>query len=203
MNHISEHSYHLTPADRSAIKGHLPMLIWFTGFSGSGKSTLADALEELLISKGIHAYHLDGDSLRMGLNADLGFTQEDRNENIRRVGEVANLMLDAGLVVLAAFISPLRSQRELIRSRVGEHRFFEVHVSTPIEVCELRDVKGLYAKARKGEIPEFTGISAPYEAPSNADVRIDTSQVELHEAVQIILNAIIGRGFTSVVESNR
>jgi len=175
MKNILEHSFGTTPEMRSAIMGHAPLLVWFTGLSGSGKSTLADALEQRLISNGMHAFHLDGDALRLGLNSDLGFTEADRNENLRRVGEVATLMLDAGLIVMGAFVSPLRTQRELLRQRVGDHRFLEIYVSTPIDVCELRDVKGYYAKARRGEIATFTGVSAPYEPPHNPDLILNTA----------------------------
>ena len=194
MENLEEHTYHVNPEQRWDINGHAPLLIWFTGLSGSGKSTLADALESYLIENGIHAYHLDGDAIRIGLNSDLGFSEEDRTENMRRIGEVAALMLDAGLVVIAAFISPLRSQRELIRSKVGSHRMMEVFVNTPIEVCEARDIKGYYAKARKGEIAQFTGVSAPYEPPVQPDVEIDTSKYSVEEAIKQISGLLSSKG---------
>jgi adenylylsulfate kinase len=195
MENLEEHTYHVNPEQRSVINGHAPMLIWFTGLSGSGKSTLADALESYLIEKGIHAYHLDGDAIRMGLNSDLSFSEEDRAENMRRIGEVAELMLDAGLVVIAAFISPLRSQREFIRSKVGSDRMMEIFVNTPIEVCETRDIKGYYAKARKGEIAQFTGISAPYEPPVQPDIEIDTSRKSIEVSIGQISILLAAKGF--------
>ena len=194
VRNIQEHTYGTNAQMRSAIKGHPRLIIWFTGLSGSGKSTLADALESLLISKGVHAFHLDGDALRSGLNSDLGFSEEERNENLRRVGEVAALMLDAGLIVIAAFISPMRAQRDAIRKKVGEKYFLEVHVSTPIEVCEKRDIKGFYAKARRGEIADFTGVSAPYEAPLNPDVAINTDEQSIAAAMQMLILAISKKG---------
>ncbi len=163
-------------ADRAANFGHEPRTVWFTGLSGSGKSTLAFALEEALIAKGVACYVLDGDNVRFGLNQDLGFSPEDRTENIRRIGEVCRLFQDAGLVVLTAFISPYQADRAQVRQLHPDGAFVEVFVDTPIEICEQRDVKGLYAKARAGEIPEFSGISAPYEAPENPELTIDTGQ---------------------------
>ena len=154
---------------REALFGHKSAVIWFTGLSGSGKSTVANALEQALAKAGKHTYLLDGDNVRHGLCADLGFSAEDRTENLRRVGAVAGLMVDAGLLVLSAFISPYRNQRELVKSFIPEGKFIEVHIATPLEVCEQRDVKGLYKKARAGEISHFTGISDPYEAPEQAD----------------------------------
>lgn len=196
MEHLKEFAYRVTPEQRAAVAGHGPLLVWFTGLSGSGKSTLADALECHLLGKKMHAFHLDGDAIRSGLNSDLGFSPEDRNENIRRVGEVAALMLDAGLIVIAAFVSPMKAQREAIRKRVGGYRMLEVYVNTPQEVCEARDVKGFYARARKGEIAEFTGVSAPYEAPESPDVIIDTSVQTIEEAIQSITFACATKGIT-------
>lgn len=198
MRNLQEHTYGASNESRYALNGHLPALVWFTGLSGSGKSTLADALEKALIARGVRAYHLDGDSMRLGLNSDLGFSQADRDENIRRVGEVAALMLDAGLVVIAAFISPMRYQREALRTKVGANRFMEVHVNTPIEVCEARDIKGLYAKARKGEIDSFTGISAPYEEPVQAELTIDTSVVSMDAALALLIEALRKKGITTM-----
>lgn len=166
----------VTGANRAANFGHASKTVWFTGLSGSGKSTLAFAVEEALVAQGIAAYVLDGDNVRFGLNRDLGFAPEDRTENIRRIGEVCRLFQDAGLIVLTAFVSPYQADRDAVRDLHPEGAFVEVFVDTPIEVCEARDVKGLYAKARAGEIPEFTGISAPYEAPEHPEIRVDTSR---------------------------
>jgi adenylyl-sulfate kinase len=198
MADLKEHDYHTSVAERSAVKGHPPLLIWFTGLSGSGKSTLADALEVLLVSKGKHTYHLDGDALRLGLNSDLGFSESERTENLRRVGEVSKLMLDAGLIVIAAFVSPLRAHRDRVRMMVGEQRFLEVYVNTPIEICEKRDIKGYYAKARRGEIAEFTGVSALYEAPLNPDLIIDTNELNTEEAMQLLILALNNRGVQTI-----
>ena len=162
--------------ERVANLGHESFTVWFTGLSGSGKSTLAFAVEQALVRKGVAAYVLDGDNVRFGLNRDLGFSPEDRTENIRRIGEVCRLFQDAGMVVLTAFISPYVADREQVRQLHPGGRFIEVFVDTPIEVCERRDVKGLYKKARAGEIPEFSGISAPYEAPEHPEIRVDTSR---------------------------
>ena len=159
---------------------------WFTGLSGSGKSTLANELEIRLTAMGKHTMLLDGDNIRMGLNRDLGFSDEDRTENIRRIAEVAKLMNDAGLIVLTSFISPFRKDRELARSIIGED-FVEIYVSTPLEECENRDVKGLYKKARSGEIPVFTGISSPYEEPEQPEVQIDTTDLSVEQAVTQLL----------------
>ena len=180
---------HVDDVARSAVTGHSGRTVWFTGLSGSGKSTLAFAVEKALIERGVLAYVLDGDNVRMGLNRDLGFSPDDRTENIRRIGEVCRLFQDAGLVVLTAFISPYRSDRNAVRALHPAGSFVEVYVDTPIEVCEERDVKGLYAKARAGEIPDFSGISAPYEAPVDPDLRLDTSQ-PLADCVEMVLDAL-------------
>ena len=166
--------------------GQSGCVLWFTGFSGSGKSTLATALEKELIDDHHFAYVLDGDNVRHGLNRDLGFSAEDRTENIRRISEVANLFSDAGVITLTAFISPYRADRQLARELIGDNRFREVFLTTPMEVCEARDPKGLYKKARAGDIPEFTGISAPYERPLNPDITIDTSKNDLTSCVAIL-----------------
>jgi len=158
--------------DREKLKRQESKVIWFTGLSGAGKSTLANALEVELYNRGLHTYLLDGDNVRQGLNKDLGFTEADRVENIRRVAEVAKLMMDAGLVVITAFISPFRRDREMVRELVGEENFLEIYVDTPLAVCEQRDIKGLYKKARAGLIPNMSGISSPYEAPDNASLVI-------------------------------
>ena len=167
-----------------------PKLIWFTGLSGSGKSVISNALENMLFKKGFSTYSLDGDNIRLGLCKELGFSIEDRTENIRRISEVANLILDAGLIVLASFISPLKSQRDLVKEIVGEENFVEVYVSTPLEECEKRDVKGLYKKARNREIKNFTGISSVYEPPEKPDLIIDTTDISIKESIQQIYNQI-------------
>lgn len=176
----------ITSTMRAAAKGQTPLTIWFTGLSGAGKTVLANALEKRLFALGLHTMLLDGDNIRHGLNKNLGFKEADRIENMRRVAEVAKLMNDAGLIVLASFISPYESDRGSVREIIGEP-FILVHVSTPLEVCESRDVKGLYAKARQGEIPNFTGITAPYETPANADMSIDMSGCEVDEAVDMLI----------------
>ncbi len=187
---IIPHNFTVTQQQRSDLKNHKPLLVWFTGLSGSGKSTIANALEKALFEKEIHTYLLDGDNVRQGLNNNLSFTAADRTENIRRIAEVANLMIDAGLVVIASFVSPYREDRENVKRIVGYNNFVEVFVNTPIEECERRDVKGLYAKARAGEIKNFTGVNAPYEAPLAPDVEVDTTLTSVEEAVVLIMNEI-------------
>ena len=167
-----------------------PKLIWFTGLSGSGKSTLASGTEAALHRLGFHTYLLDGDNIRRGLNKDLMFTDEDRVENIRRIGEVCKLMMDAGLIVVSAFISPFNKEREMVKELVGEENFFEIHVDCPLSVCESRDVKGLYKKARKGLIENFTGLDSPYEAPEDPYIRIKSAEVRVEDAVEKIVNKI-------------
>lgn len=171
-------------SDRAAILGQHPQTFWLTGLSGAGKSTLAYALERELISNGRACYVLDGDNVRHGLNRDLGFSAHDRSENIRRIAEVAKLMNDAGLIVITAFISPYRVDRELARQIIGTNYFIEVHIATPLEACEKRDVKGMYQRARSGELAEFTGISSPYEPPTNPAGCIDTSITPIDEAIK-------------------
>jgi bifunctional enzyme CysN/CysC len=175
---------------RVAIKGHGPKVIWFTGLSGSGKSTIANALESRLNAMGRHTMLLDGDNIRHGLNRDLGFTEADRVENIRRIGEVAKLMTDAGLIVITAFISPFRAERDLVRSIIPAGEFIEVFVDTPLAICEERDPKGLYRKARAGQIPNFTGINSPYEAPLEPEMVIDTVQAPLEESVEKLVGLV-------------
>lgn len=187
---IFKHEFNINQSHRKKLKRHNSFLIWFTGLSGSGKSTIANALEQALYEQDIHTYLLDGDNVRKGINADLSFSPEDRTENIRRIAEIANLMVDAGLVVLASFVSPYKRDRENVKNIVGCNSFVEIHVATPLSECERRDVKGLYAKARKGEIENFTGINAPYEKPSNPDLAIDTTNVNVEEAVEMILKTI-------------
>ncbi|WP_420880725.1 sulfate adenylyltransferase subunit CysN [Rhodococcus sp. (in: high G+C Gram-positive bacteria)] len=182
---------------RSLLKGHRPQIVWFTGLSGSGKSTIANALERRLYALGCHTYLLDGDNVRHGLGRDLGFTEADRVENIRRVTEVARLMADAGLIVLASFISPFRAERDAARELIGSDRFCEVFVDTPIEVAEERDPKGLYRKARRGELSNFTGVDSPYETPASPDVRIDTTDLAPEQAADRIVEVLRERGVIS------
>jgi bifunctional enzyme CysN/CysC len=189
------HNIHLQHVDidkqaRSLIKGQKPAVLWFTGLSGAGKSTIANLVEKRLHALGRHSYLLDGDNVRHGLNKDLGFTEADRVENVRRVGEVAKLMVDAGLIVLTAFISPFRSERRLARSLVDEGEFIEIHVDTPLDVAESRDVKGLYQKARRGELRNFTGIDSPYEAPEHAELHIDTTEITAERAADQVVELL-------------
>ncbi|MBR0119240.1 MAG: adenylyl-sulfate kinase [Eubacterium sp.] len=187
---LTWHSMDITREIRAGQLGQKPLTLWLTGLSGSGKSTLANALEKLLNMNGKHTMLLDGDNIRMGLNNNLGFEEEDRIENIRRIAEVAKLMNDAGLIVLTSFISPFRSDRQRARDIIGDGSFVEIYVSTPIEECEKRDVKGLYEKARRGEIPNFTGISSPYEAPEHPQIEIDTSKYSLDDAVEYLMKEL-------------
>jgi bifunctional enzyme CysN/CysC len=189
------HNIHLQHIDvdkaaRAAIKGQKPAVLWFTGLSGAGKSTIANLVEKKLLALGHHSYLLDGDNVRHGLNKDLGFTDADRVENVRRVAEVAKLMVDAGLIVLTAFISPFRSERALARSLLDEGEFIEVHVDTPLDVAESRDVKGLYKKARRGELKNFTGIDSPYEAPENPELRVNTVECDAEQAADRVIERL-------------
>jgi bifunctional enzyme CysN/CysC len=185
----------VTARIRANQKNQKPAVVWFTGLSGSGKSTLANALEQALVQRGHHSYLLDGDNVRHGLNKDLGFSDADRNENIRRIGEVSALFVDAGLLVITAFISPFRADRNQIRERIGDAKFIEIYLSTPLEACESRDPKGLYARARAGQIRDFTGIDSPYEPPINPQLSIDTSKVAIGAAVDQILRYLEDKGF--------
>lgn len=187
-DNIHWQSMDVTKQSRAEQKSQRPRLIWFTGLSGSGKSSIANILEKKLQAMGRHTITLDGDNIRHGLNRDLGFTKADRVENIRRVGETSKLMVEAGLICISSFISPFASEREMVRAMLDEGEFVEVFVDTPLEVCEQRDVKGLYAKARAGELPNFTGISSPYEAPQDPEIRIDTTQVSAEEAAEQIID---------------
>ncbi len=172
---------------RTAAHGHRGAVLWFTGLSGSGKSTIGHRVERMLIDRGAFAYVLDGDNIRHGLNSDLGFSPEDRVENIRRIGEVARLFADAGALVVSAFISPYRADRDRIRALMGEGEFIEVFVDTPLEICEARDPKGLYKKARAGEISNFTGLDAPYEAPTSPEVHLETATLTVDEAAAQVI----------------
>jgi bifunctional enzyme CysN/CysC len=182
----------VTRKAHAALKHQTPAVLWFTGLSGSGKSTIANLVEKKLHASGKHTFLLDGDNVRHGLNKDLGFTEADRIENIRRVGEVAKLMTDAGLIVLTAFISPFRAEREMVRAMLPEGEFIEVFVDTPLEEAERRDVKGLYKKARSGQLKNFTGIDSPYEAPERPEIRIDTTRETPEDAAERIVERVIG-----------
>ena len=192
---ITWHDGHVAREDREKLLRQRGATIWFTGLSGSGKSTVAVAAERALVDRGHAAYVLDGDNVRHGLNKNLGFSPEDRTENIRRIGEVAKLFSDAGLLVITSFISPYRSDRDAVRDLMGEGEFLEVYVDASLETCESRDVKGLYAKARAGEIPEFTGISAPYEAPERPELVLDTNRQSVEESVKQLLHHLEEKGY--------
>lgn len=182
------HPHRITGGDRARFNGQRPFVVWFTGLSGSGKSTLAGALEEQLFANGHRCYLLDGDNIRHGLNRDLGFSDADRIENIRRVGELARILVDAGLIVIAGFISPFARDRAMVRQLIEPGDFVEVHLNAPLTVCELRDPKGLYRKARAGEIKHVTGIDSPYEAPLEAEVVLDTSTRDVPGCVDEVLD---------------
>jgi adenylyl-sulfate kinase len=190
MNNLTQQYFTIDRSKRSARNKHRSFLIWFTGLSGSGKSTLANLLEAKLHSDGIHTFLLDGDNIRLGLNKDLGFTESDRSENLRRIGEVGKLMVDAGLVTIAAFVSPFELDRKMVKEILGNDNYFEIYVSTPLDECIRRDVKGLYNRALKGEIPHFTGVSAPYEAPTNPHLRIDTTGLSFEDSLTNIYNQV-------------
>ena len=191
---ITWHEAVVTAEDREKLLNQKGCVIWFTGLSGSGKSTLANAVGQVLHQQQHHTYVLDGDNVRHGLNKNLGFSPEDREENIRRIGEVARLFADAGTIVLTAFISPYRTDRDQARALIAEGRFVEVFVDCALEVCEERDTKGLYKKARAGEIKEFTGISAPYEPPLNPEVTVDTAALSIEECAQAVVSVLIKAG---------
>ncbi|MFN9618144.1 MAG: adenylyl-sulfate kinase [Synechococcaceae cyanobacterium] len=188
------HNASISRADRAQQRGHRSAILWFTGLSGAGKSTLANAVNAALFDRGLSCYVLDGDNIRHGLCRDLGFSDADREENIRRIGEVAKLFLDAGVVVLTAFVSPFRADRERARALVEPGDFIEIHCAADLAVCEERDTKGLYAKARAGEIKEFTGISSPYEAPETPELRVDTGNQDLETCVNQVLAHLVAAG---------
>jgi bifunctional enzyme CysN/CysC len=194
---IHRQSVLVNKAARQRMHGHRPAILWFTGLSGSGKSTIANIVERELHARGAHTYMLDGDNVRHGLNRDLGFTDADRVENIRRVGEVAKLFVDAGLLVLCSFISPFRAERRMVRELVDAEEFVEIFVDTPLEECIRRDPKGLYARAQQGKIKNFTGIDSPYEVPESAEIVIDTQHGTAESSAQRILEALIARGIVA------
>lgn len=187
---ILEHKYQVKKEDREILHGHKSFLLWFTGLSGSGKSTLANLVEIALNNKGLSTYTLDGDNIRQTINKDLSFTSKDRSENIRRIAEISNLMLDAGVITLAAFVSPFIKDRELVKQIIGPDNFIEIFVNTSLAECERRDVKGLYQKARTGEINNFTGISSLYEKPLNPDIEIKTEHHTEEKCVQLIIDFV-------------
>jgi adenylylsulfate kinase len=189
------HAHNVTRQEREQKFGHKGCTVWMTGLSGSGKSTLANALDEALWQRGIRSYVLDGDNIRHGLNKDLGFSPEDRTENIRRIGEVAKLFTDAGIINTTAFISPYRADRDRAREIQKDGDFVEVYVRASVEACEQRDTKGLYAKARAGQIPEFTGISAPYEEPLKPEVVVDTESQSVEESLAIVISYLEEKGY--------
>ena len=194
------HEHHVSKEERSSIKGQKPCILWFTGLSGSGKSTIANAVESKLLEHNKHTYLLDGDNIRMGLNKGLTFSDEDRIENIRRIGEVSKLFVDAGTIVLTAFISPFQKERDTVRKLVKEDEFIEVFIDTPLTVCESRDPKGLYKKARKGEIPNFTGISSPYEAPTESEIHILNDNISIEDVTEQIINYLEEKGYLKHVK---
>ena len=194
---ITWHEGQVTRKDRERVLGQRGATVWLTGLSGSGKSTIAVAAEKALVERGRLAYVLDGDNVRHGLNKNLGFSPEDRTENIRRIGEVAKLFTDAGVIVFTSFISPYRSDRDAVRALMADGDFLEVYVEASLETCEGRDVKGLYKKARAGEIPEFTGISAPYEAPERPELVLDTNRQSVEESVGALVGFLERKGFVS------
>ncbi|MDY4426029.1 MAG: adenylyl-sulfate kinase [Helicobacter sp.] len=191
-NNLTWHDTKITKEQRSKLKNQKPCVLWLTGLSGSGKSTLANALEQRLFTMGYHTYLLDGDNVRHGLNKDLGFDENSRIENIRRIGEVCKLFVDSGLIVLCAFISPFCKERQIIRELLDKGEYIEIFVDTPIEVCEKRDPKGLYKKARNGEIKNFTGIDSPYEAPKNPEIHIKSENLD--ENIETILKYLLQKG---------
>lgn len=195
QKNIIMHDHQVSKEERSELKGQKPCVLWFTGLSGSGKSTIANALEVKLNRLGKHTYLLDGDNIRLGLNKGLTFSNEDRIENIRRIGEVSKLFINSGIIVLTAFISPFIVDREIVKALVEENEFIEIFVDTPLDICERRDTKGLYAKARKGEIANFTGISSPYEAPLNANIHLKTDEETIDECTEKIINYLEERGY--------
>lgn len=197
--HIVWHETLVTKPERNRINKHKSGLVWFTGLPASGKSTLAHHLEKELFDRGIRAYVLDGDNVRHGINANLGFSREDRRENLRRIAEISKLFVDAGVVVLAAFVSPYKEDRDFVKSVVGQDGFFEVYVKCSVDVCEKRDPKGHYKRAKAGIIKEYTGVSAPYEVPETPDIEIDTEELDVQTSVQRILEFLDKKRFILLV----
>ena len=189
------HAQQVEKQQRAELKKQKPCLLWYTGLSGSGKSTIANAVDAMLFERACHSYLLDGDNVRHGLNGDLGFSDEDRVENIRRISEVAKLFVDAGLIVSTAFISPFRADRALAQSKLDQGEFIEVFIDTPIEICEQRDPKGLYKLARAGEIKDFTGIDSAYEAPEKAQIHINTADNSIEQCAKQVIDYLIEQGF--------
>jgi adenylylsulfate kinase len=192
-SNVTWYDRRLTKEDHRQRNGHHSMVLWFTGLSGSGKSTLATRVEETLFERGCYTYILDGDNVRHGLNGDLGFSEQDRRENIRRIGEVAKLFVDAGVVILAAFISPYREDRDRVRALFESSEFVEIHVKCDLATCEERDPKGLYRKARAGQLPDFTGIDSPYQVPESPELVIDTGKLSVAESVATIIRYLAER----------
>jgi len=194
-SHVVWHDHSVSKAQRSLQKDQKPCILWFTGLSGSGKSTIANALDARFVEMGKHTYLLDGDNIRHGLNCDLGFSDNDRIENIRRIGEVSKLFVNAGLIVITTFISPFQADRKMVRELVDESEFIEIFIDTTLDICELRDTKGLYKRARVGEIVNFTGIDSPYEPPNNPEIHIKTEVSDITEAVEKILAYLVLNGW--------
>jgi len=200
-NHVKWHNGYVSKQDRNRLNNHRSGLVWFTGLPSSGKSTIAHVIEKKLFNSGIRTYVLDGDNVRHGLNSNLGFSRDDRQENLRRIVELSKLMMDAGLIVLAAFISPYREDRKYVKEKFHNDNFLEIYVKCSVEECEKRDPKGNYEKARAGIIQNYTGVSAPYEEPENPDLIIDTEKLDLESSVQEVLNLLRERNFISLNES--
>ncbi|WP_210447106.1 adenylyl-sulfate kinase [Vibrio crassostreae] len=201
-NDVVWHNSTVTHQDRVQQKQQKPVVLWFTGLSGSGKSTVANAVESRLLSLNKHSYLLDGDNVRHGLNKDLGFSDTDRIENIRRIGEVAKLFVDAGSIVLTAFISPFIADRQQVRDLMGKGQFLEVFIDTPLEVCEQRDPKGLYKKARAGEIKHFTGIDSAYEAPVSPEIRVETANQSIEDCAIFVVNQLSEMGYLTLEDND-
>jgi len=195
MKNVVWHDTTISNDDRSNLMHQKPFLLWFTGLSASGKSSIANVVEQKLFKMNFNTYLLDGDNVRHGLNSDLGFDEKSRVENIRRIGEVSKLFLDAGIITLTAFISPFKSDRSLVRKLFGEREFLEVFIDSSLEICESRDPKGMYAKARKGEIKNFTGISSPYEKPENPEIHIINNNISLEAAADLIINYLLEKDY--------
>ena len=198
MRNLVNHSFNISRFDREKLHKHKAILIWFTGLSGSGKSTIANSLEIKHHEQNISTYVLDGDNIRLGINKDLSFLPKDRTENIRRIGEIAKLLVDAGIVTLATFVSPYIADRDRIKDLLGEENFIEIFINTSIVECERRDVKGLYKKARAGNLKNFTGIDSPYEAPENPEIEINTAEMSVEDAAERVINGLIERGIIEV-----